>query len=101
MSGKKKYVVLGGAALAAFILLRKKGGGADVELSLKTASIGKGEPVSAQSYRVIAERRSGMEYTPAEGSVGGELKFSAPNGGVFTRNVVQENGQLLVEIARS
>jgi hypothetical protein len=34
-----------------------------------------------------------------QGSVGGELQFSSPTGGQFTRNVVVSNGQVLVEIA--
>lgn len=66
---------------------------------MKPAKIGANESVTAQTYRQIESRRSGMDYVPVDsGVVGGEISFKSPNGGTFTRNVVVEGGQVWVEI---
>lgn len=110
MKIKSKTIVIAAAALGALYFLSKKGGagaaggaasdGAPVQLGMQPASIGAGEPVSAQSYRIIQSRRSGMQYTAAQ-DTGSGISFSFPSGGVFTRNFVQENGVLMAEIAPS
>lgn len=104
-SGKKKFVTIAIVGAAAYLLLRGKGAaaagaGGDVQLGMQPAPINPGEAVSAQSYRIIADRRAGMDYTPAQQD-GDGIKFSFPTGGVFTRNFVQENGTLMAEIARN
>jgi hypothetical protein len=48
---------------------------------------------------VIAARRPGLDYVPAQGSAGGTLTFTPTTGGTFTRNVVSENGVISAEIA--
>lgn len=100
--GRHKYLILGGAAIGAFFLLRGGGGNDQVALSSKMAPAGvtAGEAVSITNYRVIAEQRPGMTYAPVlQGSIPGALTFQATKGGTCTRNVVQNGGQLLVEIA--
>lgn len=97
---KNKKVLIGVGAIGLLYLMSKRASAdSTVELVLKEAKIGANEPVTAASYRVIAARRGGMNYTEASGSVGGELSFSSPTAGTFTRNVIEENGVLLVEIA--
>lgn len=55
--------------------------------------------MSAQSYRVIDQRRSGMQYQPVSGgALGSEISFTSSTGGLFTRNFLQEGGQLWAEI---
>jgi hypothetical protein len=57
--------------------------------------------VTAGSYRVISARRPGLNYIPATGTVGGNLSFSSPSAGQFTRNVVVEGSSVLAEVAPS
>lgn len=98
-------IAIVGAGLA-YLLLRSKGGsatatdGSAVTLGMQPAKIGSGEAVSAQSYRIIQARRSGMQYTAAQDN-GSGISFSFPSGGVFTRNFVSESGVLMAEIAPS
>ena len=99
----KGVLILVGIAAVAVLVLRKKGApssGANVVTSdkLKPAKIGRGEEVSAKSYRVIAARRPGMEYVVAQGSPGAQITFASPKGGRFTRNVVREGSKLWAEI---
>jgi DNA-binding transcriptional regulator LsrR (DeoR family) len=72
--------------------------GAVYQLALKAIGVQGGQTVEAASYRVIEGRRPGMTYVAASGSVGGPLTFTPEQNGTFTRNVLQEGGQLWAEI---
>jgi hypothetical protein len=63
------------------------------------AKVGANETVSATSYRIIANKRPGLQYVQATGTPGGVLSFTSPAAGRFTRNIVQESGALWAEIA--
>jgi len=67
-------------------------------VSLQPAKVKAGELVSAESYRVIESRRSGMSYVQAEGQPGAMIKFTPDRDGYFTRNTVQEGGVLFAEV---
>jgi hypothetical protein len=56
--------------------------------------------VRAASYRVLRQRRPGMQYVQvSKGAVGSEITFTSAAAGKFTRNVVQEGNQLWAEVA--
>lgn len=63
------------------------------------ADVKVGEPVNVESYRIIQGQRSGMQYDPVtSGGIGGKIEFVPSKSGQFTRNFVQEGGQLFAEI---
>jgi hypothetical protein len=98
--GRTWLFILGGLAVAAY-LARKPiaaAAGAAYQLALKAIGVQGGQTAEAASYRVIAERRPGMSYVQATGQVGGPLTFTPESDGMFTRNVVEEGGQLWAEI---
>jgi hypothetical protein len=99
---KGKIIIAGGAAIGLYFLLRGTGGepGAQVSLSEKLAPVpvSAGELLNATSYRIIANRRSGMTYDAAEGTPGGVMAFTASKDGMFTRNFVSEGDALWAEI---
>jgi hypothetical protein len=76
----------------------KKGGGSSSLLVLEPARVKAGESVAVESYRTIEGRRAGMHYDQASGSPGGKVEFTVGKSGMFTRNFVQEGGQLWAEI---
>lgn len=102
--GKSKFLipalVVGGLAFYLFSRKGGSGGGHDAAASgqLPPTHVGPGEQVTAGSYRIISAQRPGMQYVPASGAAGAALTFASPSGGVFTRNVVNQGGQLLAEI---
>ena len=58
-----------------------------------------GETVAVETYRVIEGKRPGMHYDPVlSGGNGSKVEFTVGKSGMFTRNFVQEGGQLLAEI---
>ena len=67
-------------------------------MALVPAPVKGGALVSAESYRVIQSRRSGMTYVQASGQPGAKIEFTPEKDGIFTRNTVQENGVLFAEI---
>jgi hypothetical protein len=93
--GRKALIGAGVAGLA-YILYRTQK--PSPKISLKPAPVAAGEEVSADRYRQIAKRRTGMTYAPVEGTLGGTIKFSSPKTGVFTRNVVKEGDALWAEV---
>lgn len=66
----------------------------------KPAVVNAGETVSASTYRLATQRRSGMIYVPAQRK-GNMLTFKSPVRGLFTRNVLRQGNQLLAEIQRA
>ena len=100
MAKVTKYLIIAGAVGVGIYLLTKFGKSAGRAVGLfAPATVGAGEQVSASTYRVIAARRSGLDYVPVNGAIGGQLSFSSNVKGQFTRNVIQEGGQVLAEIA--
>ena len=75
--------------------------GYDAELSAEEAPVKLGETVSADSYRLIADKRPGMVYVPVAGNLGQRLKFRVPCNGLFTRNVTSQPEGVFAEIAPS
>jgi len=101
-----KWVWIGAAGVVGAILFlksRKQAGGGSatqVTISFTPASVGSGELVSANKYRLIESRRSGMRYVPvSSGALGGTLEFTSPSAGKFTWNVIQEGSAIHAEIA--
>lgn len=80
--------------------MTQKGGGSDlVELAMSPADVKAGVPVNVESYRIIQAQRAGMQYDPVTGGgIGGKLEFTPSRSGQFTRNFIQEGGQLFAEI---
>lgn len=97
----KTILILGGLGLLGFYLFSKRAAISGAAAKLVAAAVGAGEQVSAGTYRVIANRRPGLDYVPASGAVGGTISFTSPSAGMFTRNIVQEQGGLFAEIAPS
>jgi len=104
----KNLLLLGVGGILAYSYFKGKSAsagqadaGAGVTLSdrLKPVKIGAGEPVTASSYRIIKNRRPGMDYTQAGGQPGQSISFSYPRAATFTRNAVVEGAQVLAEIA--
>jgi hypothetical protein len=88
-------------ALIAILLLGRGGSGTHFT-GMKPAPVGANEMVSGTTYRLIAERRPGMEYTSLRaGTLGERIAFSSPVNGIFTRNLVLEGGVLWAEIKPS
>ena len=58
-----------------------------------------GQYASLATYRLISNRRDGLEYTPVEEETDKVLVFTMPKTGTVTRNVLVEGGRKLVEIA--
>jgi hypothetical protein len=75
-----------------------RGKAASPQVSLQPAKVKAGELVSAESYRVIQARRSGMSYAKAEGAPGALITFTPDRDGYFTRNTVQEQDGLYAEV---
>lgn len=104
--GKRTLLVGGAAAIGAYLLYQSWGGaGAQVNLSeqLAPVPVNAGDPVSATSYRIISNRRSGMTYDAATGVPGPQspISFTPSVNGLFTRNYVQEGNTLWAEIKAS
>ncbi|MFH1303777.1 MAG: hypothetical protein ABIK07_22190 [Planctomycetota bacterium] len=90
-----------GALIAGALYLITRGSttGSNVTLGMEPAAVKAGQLVSAESYRVIESIRPGMVTAPiTSGQIGGLVEFTSPVDGVFTRNLVQQNGQLVAEI---
>ncbi len=102
-SKTRKYLIIAGAVGVAGYLLYKfaKPAVKAVSSYFAPAAVTADQQVTASSYRVISARRSGMTYMPAQGTLGGTLTFSPISGGEFTRNVINEGGQISAEIAPS
>lgn len=105
---KNKWVWIGGAGvLGLYLWLKLRDTSTEttapetqVTLSFTPAAVGVNELVSANRYRLIESRRSGMSYVPVtKGSLGGTIEFTSPAAGKFTWNVIQESGGLVAEIA--
>jgi hypothetical protein len=102
---QNKWVWIGAAGVVgAIMMLRSKSGAADssiqVVTSFKPAAIGANELVSANKYRLIESRRSGMNYVPvSKGGLGGTIEFTSASAGKFTWNVIQEGGSILAEVS--
>lgn len=96
--GKK---ILIGVGVAGVVYLAAKARKPLMALVLKPAPVGANEEVSADKYRLIAKRRTGMAYVEAKGTLGGKLTFASPSAGLFTRNVVQEGSALWAEVKAS
>jgi len=94
----KKVLVAGAVLAGVYLVMRGRGGGVSPLVSLATAKVTGGEPVTAESYRVIQARRSGMTYVQATGQPGGQIGFTPEKDGIFTRNTVQEGGILYAEV---
>jgi len=96
-----KYIAIAGAVGVVGYLLYKyaKPAAKAVSSYFSPAAVSADQQVTASSYRVIAARRPGLDYVPAQGSAGGTLTFTPTTGGTFTRNVVSENGVISAEIA--
>ena len=75
-----------------------RGKAASPQVSLQPAQVRAGELVSAESYRVIQARRSGMTYDKADGQPGALITFTPSKDGYFTRNTVQEADGLYAEV---
>jgi hypothetical protein len=70
-------------------------------VSLKPVYVGASEKVSAATYR-MGRRRSGYMYVPAKILANGEIEFTSPVAGYFTRFVVTDNsGRRFAEIRRA
>lgn len=105
----RMYLLVGGGALAVYSLVKGKGApvaaaaaatrSGAVPGKLPLAAVNANEPVTAGTYRVITARRPGLTYVQAAGSIGAAISFSSPKQGMFTRNVLQENGVLFAEVA--
>lgn len=75
-------------------------GGDQVQLALFPADVKAGDPVSAESYRLIQSPRANMTYDPiTNGALGSLVGFTPSKSGKFTRNLVEQGGQLFAEIA--
>jgi hypothetical protein len=68
------------------------------DISIQPVAVFGGERVSADSYRRISKKRPGMDYIYADGYLGGRITFDVKKNGVFTRNVVLEDGVLKAEL---
>ena len=96
---KKQLGIAAAIAGAIYLFTRKKGAsGASVELGMEPVAIESNELVSPQSYRLIQSKRGGMKYVPAQGGIGGQISFSSPEAGMFSRNFVQGESGLEAEI---
>ena len=91
-----------GALIAGAAYLFMRGGsttGSNVTLGMEPAAVKAGQLVSAETYRVIESVRPGMKTAPiSSGQIGGLIEFTSPVDGMFTRNLVQQGGQLVAEI---
>ena len=101
MSKTTKYALIaGGIGLAVYLGKRLfTPAAAPATGAFAPAAVVAGQLVSADTYRVLAAQRSGLNYVPAQGSVGGEITFTPSAGGTFTRNVVVVGGQIMAEVA--
>lgn len=101
MSPKQKKMLAIGALIAgaAYLFMRGSSKGSNVTLEMQPAAVKAGQLVSAETYRVIESIRPGMVTAPiTSGQVGGLVEFTSPVNGMFTRNLVQQGGQLVAEI---
>lgn len=103
----RRTLLFGGAAAIGAYLLYQSWGGADAQVSLSEqlapVPVNAGEAAQATSYRIIANRRSGMTYDAATGTPGPQspISFTPSVSGLFTRNYVQEGNTLWAEIKAS
>ena len=101
MSPKQKKMLAIGALIAgaAYLFTRGSTTGSNVTLGMEPAAVQAGQLVSAETYRVIESIRPGMQTAPiTSGQLGGLVEFTSPVTGMFTRNLVQQDGQLVAEI---
>jgi hypothetical protein len=101
MNPKQKKMLAFGVLIAgaAYLFTRKSTAGSNVTLGMEPVAVKAGVLVSAETYRVIESLRSGMVTAPiTSGQVGGLVEFTSPVDGMFTRNLVQQGGQLVAEI---
>lgn len=98
---KKLALIAGGVGLGIYLISKFGKRAVQATGLFAPAAIKAGEQVSASTYRVISARRSGLTYVPVNGSVGGALSFSSSVQGQFTRNVINEGGQVFAEVAPS
>jgi hypothetical protein len=102
--GKRTLLIGGAAAVGLFLLYRAKApAGAKVALSeqLKPADVTAGQLTTVDSYRVIAAKRDGMAYEPAQGTQGSTMSFTSSVSGKFTRNFFIAGGVPFAEIKAS
>jgi len=93
------FVAAGVAVWYFFLRSASTSNESGVQTVLEPAKVKGGELVSASTYRLIQDRRSAMDYVPADGSLGSTLNFTPSRSGKFTRNLVQDGQSLLAEIA--
>jgi len=108
-SKRKTWVWVGAAVGLGIIWLRnwknipfsKLPSGARVELAMKPVKGQANQVASISTYRIIANRRQGLDYVPVtEESDDRTLVFTLPaSGGTVTRNVVVEGNSKYVEVA--
>ena len=97
---KKRLAVGAAVAVGLWLFFKGKGGSSSSVIVLQPAAVKKGETITVETYRTLSARRSGMHYDQASsGAPGGPIEFVVGKSGNFTRNFVQEGGQLWAEIA--
>lgn len=74
--------------------------GARVEYAMQPIEGKAGQLASIATYRLIANRRSGMTYAPVTSEDADKvLVFTVPKAGTVTRNVLVEGNNKYVEVA--
>jgi len=102
---KKTLLVVGAVAAVVFVLSKRKRGVAVSSRQrvaapgMKPAKVNANEKVSAKTFSPLRKKRAGYIYVPAKMLPDGQIEFTSPKTGLFTRYVLQVGNRMFAEVA--